>query len=182
MPKISTEVLANNEAPIRHTSNIDVLIRVQNKKRHHNPSGKKPASPEKQPPGPKLFIMPSTQPEMAIAQPTTFAKKNSVPMEPPNSRPKVRLIITVVGGNVFNYLVWFKKVYIETLCNLQYTPPPSIAPFVEIAQTEATVNSNMMQAITNCKSVTYKPALPTMKPVQITKKSFKCFCLIKVVL
>lgn len=95
-----------------------------------------------------------------MAQPTTFAKKNSVPMEPPNSRPSVRLIIT---KNISKNMLISKTMY--THChNLQYTPPPSTAPFVEIAHTDATVNNKITYAITNCNSVTYKPALPTIKP------------------
>lgn len=49
-------------------------------------------------------MMPSVQPDMAMAQPTTLAKKKSVPMEPPNSRPSVRLIMTAKPkGEIIKY-------------------------------------------------------------------------------
>lgn len=47
------------------------------------------------PPGPKFSIKPSTHPVMYKAEDTIFARKNNVPMDPPNSGPRVLDIITV---------------------------------------------------------------------------------------
>lgn len=47
------------------------------------------------PDGPKFSTKPSTQPDIQRALLTIFAKKNKVPIEPPNSGPSVLLIITI---------------------------------------------------------------------------------------
>lgn len=47
------------------------------------------------PDGPKFSTKPSAQPDMFRALLTTFARKNSVPIDPPKSGPNVRLIMTV---------------------------------------------------------------------------------------
>ena len=60
--------------------------------------------------------MPSTHPVIYRALEKTFAKKKSAPMAPPNSGPRVRLI-------------------------MKYAPPPSTAPLVEMAQTERMVEA-----------------------------------------
>lgn len=46
------------------------------------------------PEGPKFSTSPSTHPDMQRALLTTLAKKNKVPIDPPNSGPNVLLIIT----------------------------------------------------------------------------------------
>lgn len=100
MPSTTTLVLANMSAPTRPISSISVLTDEQYRKRHHQPSG----MAAKWLPGPKFCTMPSTQPVMASAAPTRLARKNSVPMEPPNSAPSVRLIMTgCVCGNEQGY-------------------------------------------------------------------------------
>jgi len=43
---------------------------------------------------PKLSTSPSTQPVRYNADDTTFARKNKVPIDPPNSGPKVLEIMT----------------------------------------------------------------------------------------
>lgn len=68
-----------------------------------------------------------------------FAMKNNVPIEPPNSGPRARLI-------------------------MKYAPPPSIAPFVETAQIERTVKKRMLYAITISRRVTRRPECPNMYP------------------
>lgn len=47
-----------------------------------------------EPEGPKLSIKPSVHAEKHKALDTILAKKNNVPIAPPNSGPKERLIIT----------------------------------------------------------------------------------------
>lgn len=46
------------------------------------------------PEGPKFSTNPSTQPDIHSALLTIFARKKRVPIEPPNSGPKVLLIMT----------------------------------------------------------------------------------------
>lgn len=46
------------------------------------------------PEGPKLLTNPSANPTVYNALLTMFAKKNNVPIDPPNSGPNVRLIMT----------------------------------------------------------------------------------------
>jgi hypothetical protein len=85
MPKIDAEVFANIAAPIKTTTKISVLTIEQYRNRCHLPSTKNPsdASGKRYPPGPKFCIKPSTQPVIAKPQPTTFARKKSVPIAPP---------------------------------------------------------------------------------------------------
>lgn len=45
---------------------------------------------------PKFSTMPSAQPVMYRALLTMFARKKRVPIDPPNSGPRVRLIMTEV--------------------------------------------------------------------------------------
>lgn len=45
---------------------------------------------------PKLSTKPSTQPVVYRALLNTFAKKNKIPIAPPNSGPRVLLIISVI--------------------------------------------------------------------------------------
>ena len=47
---------------------------------------------------------------------------------------------------------------------LQYTPPPSIAPFEEMAQRERTVRRTIEYAIKSCSTVARKPSWPTTNP------------------
>lgn len=49
---------------------------------------------------------------------------------------------------------------------IQYAPPPSTAPLVEIAQTDETVNTKIPYAITNCIKVVKRPAFPTIYPMK----------------
>lgn len=46
------------------------------------------------PDGPKFSTKPSAHPEIHRALLTTFARKKSVPIDPPKSGPRVLLIIT----------------------------------------------------------------------------------------
>lgn len=86
---------------------------------------------------------------MASALPTILAKKNSVPIAPPNSGPNVRLIMTFKmkekNGSIFLRIfhVFLNSSTEHTMAYSQYTPPPSTAPFVEIAHTDETVNNNI---------------------------------------
>lgn len=89
--KMITLVLANMAAPIRQTKRFAVFKREQYKNLHHLPSGKRVF---KYPEGPKFSTKPSAQPDTHKALETIFAMKNNVPMEPPNSGPSVRLIMT----------------------------------------------------------------------------------------
>lgn len=45
IPRIKTFVLANNDAPTKHTININAAMIVQYRNRHHGESGMRPASP-----------------------------------------------------------------------------------------------------------------------------------------
>lgn len=122
--KTKTVVLANIDAPIKQMIKFTRFKIVQYKNCHHLPSftiffTKYPKKHNQWnvnlfswlvkvkeqhgvlfslqkfiPDGPKLSINPSTQPEMHRPLLTILAKKNKVPIEPPNSGPKVRLIIT----------------------------------------------------------------------------------------
>jgi hypothetical protein len=47
---------------------------------------------------PKFSTMPSAQPVIYRALLTMFARKKRVPIDPPNSGPSVRLIMTEVSG------------------------------------------------------------------------------------
>lgn len=78
---------------------------------------------------------------MYRAELTIFAIIKRAPIAPPNSGPKVLDII-------------------------KYAPPPSTAPFVEIAQIEKTVKVKIPYAIKNCPRVSKRPALPTMNPTR----------------
>lgn len=70
-----------------------------------------------------------------------FAIKKRVPMDPPNSGPKALLI-------------------------MKYAPPPSMAPFVEMAQMDRTVKNRMTYAKDSSKSVKSSPECPKMYPTR----------------
>lgn len=142
IPKIITDVFANILAPIKHVNRIPTFIIVQYKNRHHRPSGITTLSELKYPPGPKFSINPSTHPVTYSALLTILAKKKSVPIDPPKSGPSVRLIITITNKKEHKQLC--NRYDLICVIHLQYTPPPSTAPFVEIAHTEDTVNNNIM--------------------------------------
>lgn len=67
------------------------------------------------PDGPKLVTRPSANPTVYKALLTILAKKNNVPIEPPNSGPSVLLIITknlvrFIIGLFYKMKVYFKFV------------------------------------------------------------------------
>jgi len=75
-------------------------------------------------------MIPSVQPDMAIADPTTLAKKKRVPIEPPNSKPSVRLIITMKTKREFKNLQDIKKTTYKSLRKLLFWGPTNITAWV----------------------------------------------------
>ena len=78
------------------------------------------------------------------ALPTVFAAQNNIPMDPPSSGPKVRLI-------------------------MKYTPPPCTAPFVAIAHMDNIVSPSIMYATRSKTTDKENPAFPTIYPTRRNK-------------
>ena len=111
------------------------------------------------------------QPAAYKAAVTILAKNSKVPIAPPNSPPENDIFM---GLEKLRNSASFKEEAFQSnvvhklpnvLLNMKYTPPPSTAPLVAIADTDNIVHIRIMNAINSIKHDPNTPAFPTTYPI-----------------